>query len=46
MIDINSCKCSKCNKWHSHISQDREGKYICINCKNKKRGERNDLSKM
>ncbi len=32
---IFGCICFKCNKWHSHISKNKEGKFICINCKNK-----------
>ncbi len=33
---IFGCICSKCMKWHSHVSKNKEGHYICINCKNKK----------
>ncbi len=33
---IYGCVCSKCKKWHSHISKNNEGKFICINCKYKK----------
>lgn len=36
MIDINGCVCSKCDKWHSHVSQLKNGNWICINCKYKK----------
>lgn len=32
---IFGCVCSKCNKWHSHVYENKEGKFICINCKYK-----------
>lgn len=32
MTDVNSCICSECHKWHSHIKQRLDGKFVCINC--------------
>lgn len=34
------CVCSKCKKWHSHITKEGD-KYICIECNHKKEVEVN-----
>jgi len=36
MTDLFGCQCCVCDQWHSHVFPVEYGRFICINCKNKK----------
>ena len=38
---INSCLCSICKKWHSHVypRPDKKDGFVCIDCLHKIRGD-------